>query len=154
VEPSTPTRDERALKMATLVVVACAISAGAHAGLIPAHLEEAPGLGDAFVAAVILLAAAAIALALHPQSARAARAASLVLAGLISAYIASRTTGIPALSPEPEAVDPIGLTTNVVQALGLAISLKLSQTTGGRLPPTPQEATPSRQAPPPAGGPR
>jgi hypothetical protein len=142
VEPSTPTREDRAPKTARLVVGACAISAGAHAGLVPAHLEQEPRLGGAFVAAIILLAAAATALALRPESARAARAASLVLAGLIGAYIASRTTGIPALSPEPEAVDPIGLTTNVVQALGLAISLKLTQTMGGRRPPIHQEATP------------
>jgi hypothetical protein len=34
---------------ATLVVVACAISAGAHAGLVPAHLEEEPRLGGAYI---------------------------------------------------------------------------------------------------------
>jgi hypothetical protein len=108
----------------------------------PSAPRAAATTGGAFVAAVVLLAAAATALALRPESARAARAASLVLAGLIGAYIASRTTGIPALSPEPEAVDPIGLTTNVVQALGLAISLKLTQTMGGRRPPIHQEAAP------------
>ena len=58
-----------------MVVVACASSAGAHAGLVPAHLEHEPRIGGAFVVAVILLAAAAIALALRAQSARAARAA-------------------------------------------------------------------------------
>lgn len=124
------------------MVVACAISAGAHAGLVPAHLEAEPRLGGAFVVAVVLLAATAAALALRPRSARAPRAASLVLAGLIGAYVASRTTGIPVLSPEPEGIDAVGLTTNVVQALGLAFSLKLTQTMGGHRPPIDQEATP------------
>lgn len=112
------------------MVVACAISAGAHAGLIPAHLEEEPRLGAAFVVVVILLAAVVATLVMRPQSARVARGASVVLAGLIGAYAASRTTGIPLLSPEPEAVDPVGVATNLVQALALVFSLKLTQTIG------------------------
>lgn len=124
------------------MAIACGISAGAHAGLVPAHLDEEPRLGGAFVVAAIALAVVGATLATRAQSVVAARAASLVLAGLIVAYIASRTTGVPALSPESEAVDPIGIATTVVEAVGLAFSLNLTQTMGGKLPPTHQEATP------------
>jgi hypothetical protein len=77
------------------VVGACAISAGAHDGLVPEHLREAPQLGVAFVVAAGLLVAADTALAIRPGSLRATRGAALLLAGLIGFYAASRITGIP-----------------------------------------------------------
>ena len=123
------------------VVAACAASAGAHAGLVPAHLSEAPALGIAFVVAAVLLAGVAVALALAPEQRRAAQFAALVLAGPIGAYAASWTTGIPLLQPEPEALDAVGLATNLVEGLGLAIALSLSQPAGGRRSPAAQEVT-------------
>jgi hypothetical protein len=47
----------------TVVIVVCAAAAGAHAGLVPTHLDHEPRLGIAFVAATALLLAAAAALA-------------------------------------------------------------------------------------------
>jgi hypothetical protein len=52
------------------------------------------------------------------------------LAGLIAAYLASRTTGIPVLDPEPEALDAVGIATNVVEALGVVVALWLIYPTG------------------------
>lgn len=105
-------------------------------------MHEEPRLGASFVVAVALLVAVGAALALRPRSLRAAQAAALLLAGLIGAYTVSRTSGIPLLSPEPETVDVVGLTTNVVQALGLVFALHLKQTTGDRRSHVHQEATP------------
>jgi hypothetical protein len=41
------------------------------------------------------------------------------LAGLLLGYIATRTTGIPILDPDPGALDAAGIATNVVESLGL-----------------------------------
>jgi peptidoglycan/LPS O-acetylase OafA/YrhL len=126
---------------ARLVVFACAASAGAHAGLVPEHLREEPALGVAVLVAAVLLLAAAAALSIRPTSAGVARAAALLLAGLILAYAASRTTGLPVLQSEPEGVDPVGVGTNLVEAVGLVLAIWLSQPVGGRRSPTVQEVT-------------
>jgi hypothetical protein len=126
---------------ATIVVAACAVSAGAHAGLVPEHLREAPQVGVAFVAAVGLLLAAGIALAIRPDSRPAARGAALLLAGLIGSYAASRTTGIPLLEPDAEPLDAVGATTKVVEALGLVFALRLNRSVGDRRSPLTQEVT-------------
>ena len=108
-----------------IVVCACAISAGAHAGLVPEHLREAPQLGVAFLVAVGLLAAVAVALAIRPDSPRAARGAARLLAGLIAFYAASRSTGIPLLEPHAEPLDAVGVTTKLVEGVGLVFALRL-----------------------------
>ena len=122
------------------MVGACAISAGAHAGLVPEHLREAPQLGVAFVVAAGLLVAAAIALAIRPGSVRAARRAALLLAGLIGVYAASRTTGIPLLEPRAEPLDAVGAATKLVEGVGLFVALRLSRSVGDRRSPLTQEA--------------
>jgi hypothetical protein len=109
------------------VLFACAASAGAHAGLAPSHLESEPRIGGAFVLAVLLLLGAGVLSALRPADVRVARAAALLFAGLISAYITSRTTGIPLLQSDSEPLDAVGVATNVVEALGLACALLLTQ---------------------------
>jgi hypothetical protein len=125
--------------MSRAVVAACAASAGAHAGLVPEHLADAPQLGFAFIAAVVMLLATAIALATRPDSVCAAQGAVLLLAALIVSYAASRTTGIPLLQPRPEALDAVGLATKVVEGLGLVFALCLSQPAGARRLPAAQE---------------
>src|SRR5437763_13251468 len=100
---------------AMLLVYACAAAAGAHAGLVPAHLNGEPRLGAAFLIAVVLLVTAAASVAARPGDRRITSAAGLLLAGLILAYVVSRTTGIPVLDPEPEAVDAVGIATSGVE---------------------------------------
>jgi hypothetical protein len=124
---------------ARTAVGACAISAGAHAGLVPEHLREAPQLGVAFAVAAGMLVAAATALAIRPGSLRAARGAALLLAGLIGFYAASRITGIPLLEPRAEPLDAVGATTKLVEALGLVFALRLSRSVGDRRSPLTQE---------------
>jgi len=46
------------------VIVACAVSAGIHGALVPAHFHESVGAGLGFVAATVLLAALAVGLTL------------------------------------------------------------------------------------------
>ena len=120
---------------ATVLLFSCAASAGAHAGLVPAHLSGEPRLGAAFIAAVVLLVAAAAAVAVRPRDRRIMSMAGLLLAGLMFAFLASRTTGIPVLDPEPEPVDVVGVATNAVEVLGILIALWLIHPLGrhGRL---------------------
>lgn len=115
-----------------VLIAACALSAGAHAGLVPEHLREAPQLGIAFIIAVALLLTAVVALALRPDDRRIAQVAVLLLAALMVCWGASRITGIPLLQPRPEPVDVVGLVTKLIEALGLACALWLSQPVGGR----------------------
>lgn len=140
-EHRVPTDPPGTRATARLVVLSCAASAGAHAGLVPEHMGEAAALGIGFVVAALLLLAAGAALAIQPDSPRAAQAASLLLVGLIASYAASRTSGIPLLQPEPEAPDAVGLATKLIEALALAGALWLSQPTGGRRSPIQQEVT-------------
>lgn len=113
-----------------LVVLACAASAGAHAGLVPAHLQSEPRLGAAFLVAVVLLLMMVVALAARPGDRRIISGAAAMLAGLMLAYLASRTTGIPVLDPGREDVEAVGIATMSVEAIGLGCALWLMQPLG------------------------
>jgi hypothetical protein len=114
------------------VVFACAASAGAHAALVPEHLREEPAMGIAFLVAIALLLATGVALTIRLADRRVAAAAAILFAGLIVGYVASRTSGIPLLAPDAEALDGVGIATKVVEAAGLALALWLSQPIGRR----------------------
>jgi hypothetical protein len=95
-----------------------AFSAGVHAGLVAAHTRESPLLGASFLASVFLLAGIGIALALDPAGIWPPRAAAAAYFGLILAYF-TFTERI---------LDPLGLTTKAVEALGLALALVMRPT--------------------------
>jgi hypothetical protein len=95
----------------------------------------------AFILAVVLLLAAVVALTIRAEDRRVARAAVPLLAGLMLSWAASRITGIPVLQPQPESVDAVGVVTNLVEAIGVACALWLSQPMGGREPSTIQEVS-------------
>ena len=126
---------------AEIVLAACAISAGAHAALVPSHMEHDPRLGLAFVVAVGVLLTVGEAIVLSPGTARAAQAAALVFAALIASYAAATTVGLPLVSVEPEPVDGVALVTKLVESVGLVFALKLNQTVGGRWSLTRQEVS-------------
>jgi hypothetical protein len=115
---------------ASVVVAACAASAGAHAALVAQHLEDEPRMGVAFIAATALLLAVAAALTYRARQAGAAHAATLLLAALIGAYALNVTAGLPWLSDDAEPVDLIGLATKAVEAIGLIFAIRLSRTIG------------------------
>jgi hypothetical protein len=108
-----------------LVILACAISAGIHGALVPAHFEEGMGAGLGFVAATVLLAALVLALTRYPASALALAATAVVLLGLLASYLLAVTTGLPVLHPEPEPVDGLALATKAIEAGGLLAALDL-----------------------------
>jgi hypothetical protein len=84
-------------------------------------------MGVAFVVTVLLLVAMGITAALRPANTRVASAAALLFIGLIGAYITSRTIGIPLLQSDAEPLDAVGIATNLVEALGFASALMLTQ---------------------------
>jgi hypothetical protein len=129
-------------RRATVVIVVCAASAGAHAALVPDHLEHEPRLGIAFVAATALLLAAAVALAYRPDDAAVGTATGLLLAGLIGAYAVNVATGLPWLSDGPEPVDFVGLATKSVEGIGLLLSIQLAPIKGAIDSLTHKEARP------------
>jgi hypothetical protein len=101
-----------------LVIVACAISAGIHAALIPDHLTEGAAAGAGFAIATALLAAVAVALT-RVVSAAALASAAILFGGLLVSYGLAVTTGLPLLHPHPEAVDGLALFTKGVEVVGL-----------------------------------
>jgi hypothetical protein len=111
-----------------VVVIACALSAGIHAGLVPAHLGASRPLGIAFAVSATALLWAAASLAAAPEPRARAAGAAVILGALIAAYTASRTVGLPLLGAHVEPVDPVGLVTQVVQAAGACAALRLCQT--------------------------
>jgi hypothetical protein len=106
-----------------LLIVACAVSAGVHAALVPEHLEESTAAGGGFVAATVLLAALAVALTFRPDDRLGAIAAAATFVGLLVSYALATTSGMPLLMPTPEPVDGLALATKGVEVLGLAAAL-------------------------------
>jgi hypothetical protein len=115
------------------VVLACAASAGIHAGLVPEHLREEPRVGVAFILATFALLAAGATVALQPTDRRRLLLSGALLGSLIVAYVASRSTGIPLLQPDPEAVDGVGVAAVLIELGGLLSALQLlNQQAAGR----------------------
>jgi hypothetical protein len=113
-----------------VVVLACAISAGIHGALVPAHLDESAGAGLGFAAAAALLAAFAVALTLRPASVLALIGVAAVFTGLLAGYALATTTGLPVLHPHPEPVDGLALATKAIEAIGLLAALHALQPKG------------------------
>ena len=124
------------------VIAACAASAGAHAALVPRHLDHEPRLGAAFIAATALLVAVAAGLIYRPTDPWVGDAATLTLMALIGAYAVSVTSGLPWLADGAEPLDVVGLATKAVEALGVVFAIRLNTTMGGRGPLPHKEARP------------
>jgi hypothetical protein len=122
--PSIPAVSSlRAPRSRDITAIACAFSAGVHAGLVPEHLHEAPRLGVAFAGASALLVVFGVALLRLPRSLWPPAGAALLLAALIAGYALSRTSGIAPLGAEREPIDALGVATKVVEAVGLAAAI-------------------------------
>jgi hypothetical protein len=107
-----------------LVILACAISAGIHAALVPHHLADGGAAATGFGAAAVLLAVVAVALTRRVGSAALIAAASLT-AGLIASYGLAVTTGVPLLHPDPEPIDGLAIFTKAVELVALAAAAHL-----------------------------
>jgi len=102
-----------------LSALVCGASAGVHGALVAPHATESAELAVAFAMAALALAVAAVGLALVPTPATTSLAAGLLLA-VASAYLLSRTTGLPGLTEHSEPFDVLGTLVSVAEA-GVAI---------------------------------
>ena len=107
------------------VIVACAISAGIHAALMPEHFREGAAAGLGFAVSAVLLAALAVVLTLRPTSRPALAAAAALFAGLLATYGLAVTTGVPVLHPDVEPVDGLALVTKAIEVAGLVAASTL-----------------------------
>jgi hypothetical protein len=107
-----------------LVILACAISAGIHAALTPAHAAESAAMGVAFATSAAALAALAVFLTADASSAALTAAAGL-FAALIAGYVLAITTGLPVLHPDREPVEGVALFTKGVELVGLLAAADL-----------------------------
>jgi|SoiMethySBSTD1v2_1073268.scaffolds.fasta_scaffold65819_7 hypothetical protein len=107
-----------------LLIVACAVSAGIHAALVPEHLEEGRPAGVAFAVSAALLAAAAVGLTRRVSPALLGATAAL-LVGLILSYLLAVTTGVPVLHPAVEPVEGLALFTKAVELVGVVAAVAL-----------------------------
>lgn len=105
-------------------ILACAVSAGIHAALVPDHFREGTGAGVGFVVATVLLAVMAVVLTRNPSQLALVGAAT-VFVGLIASYALVLTTGVPVLHPDVEGVDGLALFTKAVEAIGLIMVTSL-----------------------------
>jgi hypothetical protein len=121
-----------------LVIVACAVSAGVHGALAPAHFEEGTGAGAGFLVATLVLAGLAVVLTRRPASGAALTGAAVVFAGLIGSYALATTTGLPLVHPGPEPVDGLALFTKAVEVVGLLAAAHLLRATSLLLFPRPK----------------
>jgi hypothetical protein len=107
------------------ILICCAFSSGVHLALAPEHLTESPRLGAGFFVAAAMLLAGGLAVFMFPEADAPPLTVALMGAGLIAAYTASRTLGLPGLEPDPEPLDAIGLSTQVPQLAALILALRL-----------------------------
>jgi hypothetical protein len=118
---------ELELTARNVVAACCAASAGVHAALVPEHLDENAVLGTGFGVAAVLLFSSTLAFSGRRAASRlAAPATAVLLVALIGAYALSRTVGLPFIAAEVEAVDGVGVATQVVQAAALAAAIALT----------------------------
>ena len=108
-----------------VVILACAISAGIHGALVPAHLDESAAAGWAFAVSAAILAVLAVELTRRPSARLPLVLAASTLAGLLAAYPLAVTTGLPLLHPEREPVDGLALVTKAIEAVGLLAAWSL-----------------------------
>ena len=108
-----------------VVILACAVSAGIHGALAPAHFAEGTAAGAGFVASAAVLAVLALVLTLRPAGSVPLAGAAIVLAALLGSYALATTTGVPLLHPEPEHLDGLALATKAFEAAGLVTALSL-----------------------------
>ena len=104
-----------------VVILCCAVSAGIHAALVPAHFEEGTGPGVGFILASLAPAACAVLLTLRPS--RLALVATRPSSrALIVSYLLVLASGLPVLHPEREPVEALAVWTKVIEASGSSVA--------------------------------
>ena len=118
-QPHGITTEDRSLAAICLLVVA-----GTHLPLVAEHLEEAPLIGYGFiglVAASMLLAAA---VSIRASTATWAAIGVLNL-GALTAYVASRTVGLPGIGDDiGNWVEPLSFPALAAETVALAVAVR------------------------------
>ena len=104
-----------------LCALACAASAGVHGALVAPHASEAD-MACALVLVTTGLAIAAMGLALQPSTVTSAASAALLVA-VATAYLLSRTTGIPRLTDHPEPFDALGVAVSTLEVAAAVVAV-------------------------------
>jgi hypothetical protein len=115
------------------LILACAISAGIHAALVPEHLEEGRAAAAGFAVSAVLLGVLAIALT-YRATPLLLFAAGALMTGLLVSYALAITTGVPILHPDVEPVEGLALFTKGVEIAGLVASADLLLTRAQLIP--------------------
>lgn len=105
-----------------LCALACAASAGVHGALVAPHASEAAPMAVAFVLVTTGLAIAALGLALQPSPNTSTASAALLVA-VATAYLLSRTTGIPGLTDHPEPFDALGVAVSTLEVAAAVVAV-------------------------------
>ena len=105
-----------------LCALACAASAGVHGALVAPHASEAAPMAVAFVLVTTGLAIAALGLALQPSPNTSTASAALLVA-VATAYLLSRTTGIPRLTDHPEPFDALGVAVSTLEVAAAVVAV-------------------------------
>jgi hypothetical protein len=113
----------------SMLVLALAGSAGAHAALAPSHAGGAPLVGLLFAASALALAVLAV-LADRSERPTVLVGSALVLGALLALYVASRLVVVWPLE-HAEPVDAIGVITKLFETAGLVLALGLLQAARG-----------------------
>ena len=114
----------RSVLQRDILILACAISAGIHAALVPEHLEEGRAAAGGFAVSAVLLGALAIALTFGVTPFL-LLAAGALMTGLLVSYAFAITTGVPILHPDVEQVEVLALFTKAVEVAGLIAAADL-----------------------------
>ena len=122
----------------SIVLIACAFSAGIHFALMPSHADESAALGAGFAVAGLLLLAFGLVVFMQPHSAAAALTTAVLLALLLAVYLLSRTAGLPGFGHGPEAFDALGLLTKLAELGALLAAIHVYLENCSRPPPLPK----------------
>ena len=114
----------RSVLQRDVLILACAISAGIHAALVPEHLEEGRAAAGGFALSAVLLAALAIALTIRLTPSL-LLAVGALMTGLLVSYALAITTGVPILHPDVEPVEGLAVFTKAVEVAGLVAAADL-----------------------------
>lgn len=103
--------------------VVCAGSAGVHAALVVPHARESTATAVAFALTALALASVAVVHVLSPTPAATLAGSGLLLA-VATAYLLSRTTGLPVLTHHTEPFDPLGAVVSLLEATAALVAVR------------------------------
>jgi hypothetical protein len=101
----------------------CAAAAGVHVALVVPRAHESMRVAVAFLLVTVALVVASLAEALGPTPVGSAAVATLLLA-VATAYLLSRTAGIPGLIEHPEPFDPVGVVISCLELVAAVLAVR------------------------------